>query len=790
MRFRKVPCAISFAFLLLTLQTIAFGQTAALEGRVTNKEGEPVAGATVRLEGTNMGAVGDARGVFALRRIPEGNYTLEVSSIGFVTATRKVALREGEITRLRVELSTEAVRADAIVVVSRRGYYDARAANTATRSAVRIAETPVSVQVVTKQLIEDQAAIELTEVFKNVSGVTESGATLNASTIVQPHIRGFISQTFFRDGQRTTISGSGAIDLVNVESVEILKGPASILFGALEPGGVINYTIERPQPFRRTTIRQEFGSYDHFRTVLDATGPLDDEASVLYRINAAYTDAESFRDVVETERFTLAPSLSIRPSDRLDLTLDVSYGHEETPFDVGVPFTPDGTPVASIETFFSPSTLEPREMDSFYAGHTLRWQLGDAWELRNSASFYHTETSHEAIRHTGLQIPDEGPVLVTRRFQAQEQSSNQIQIVTDVSRSLRTGGIGHDLLFGLELHRFEVDDAQFRQRLDPFELGTIPTDFTVPEFDFPEDDRSETDWIAVFAQDQITLAGDRLHLLLTGRFDAVEQGGDGPRFEEIDDFTDEKFTGRGGVLYEATPVFALFASVSQSFNPQTPGIVDVEDNPLGPEEGIQVEGGVKFETRDRNLSATIATYRIEKDNVPVFDFPTFRDTGVVSFVPDVRQRSAGLEIDVAGEIAPGLRLLANYAFTDTETTESPDEAEEGEELGGVPEHAGRFWLAYDFRPDSDLAGLGLGGGARFEGSHLPSFLFGPEFELDDFTVIDFAAWYALVVGQRRIKLQVNVDNVFDEEHFLRANDASMVHPGEPRSGQASITLEL
>lgn len=786
---RAVSPMLVVALLALILPGSLAGQE--IQGRVVSDEGGlPVEGATIRLSETGASAVSGEDGSFSFLDLPPGRYRMTVSRMGFESVEREVTIYEREVAQMRIRLANEAIEAGEIAIVARRGYYDARAANAATRTRAPISETPVSLNVVTRQVLEDQGSVELEDTYRNVSGVQASGSTLNASTIVQPHIRGFITNTFFRNGQRSTINGSGAVDLVNVESIEVLKGPASILYGALEPGGVINYVTKKPQATSRIRLRQEGGSYEHLRTAVDATGPLTGSGDVLYRLNAAYTNSGSFRNVVDTERIAVAPTLTVRPASGVRLRTDVSYSYEEKPYDTGIPFGLDGEPAAPPEAFFGDPDLDPREMEALYAGYDLDVDLGGDWQVGHSFSYYRTDSSHEAIRHTGVGLAENGAPFLTRRFQAQRQNTDEIQLAAELSGQASTGPLEHGLLVGVDLRRADSEDAQFRQDLTPVPLGTDPGGFSPPDFDFPEPETGRTDWIGVFLQDQVSMLDERLHVLLSGRFDAVEQNAGGPDFAEFEGFTDEKFTGRAGALFEITDALAPYVSVSQSYRPQVPGITDAEDEPLRPEEGSQVEGGFKVEPAGGHLTVTLARYEIRKENVAVFDAETFQEEGVVAFLPEVEQRSRGIELDVAGEVAPGLSVIANYTFTDTETLASPDPAEVGRELGGVPPHAGRIWAAYDIPAASPLEGFGLGLGGTYEDGHPPSFLFGPAFELDSYVLVDAGAWYSTMLFGRPVKLQVNVDNVLDEEYYPRANDLSIVHPGEPFSVKAGVALEL
>lgn len=664
--------------------------------------------------------------------------------------------------------------------------YETRVATTATKTETPIFETPVSVQIVPSQVFEDQAAQGLEDVYINVSGVVESGNTLNAQSEVLPVIRGFEAPFVFRNGLRAT--QVGAVDLVNIESVEVLKGPASILFGALEPGGIVNYTTKKPLKTRFHAINQEFGSYDHYRTTVDTTGPLNKDASILYRLNAAYTNSGSFRDNVDLERVAIAPTLTWLISDRTELTFDLSYTREEVPYDSGVPFGLDGEPIVPIDTFFGDPSLDGRTLEDTFVGYSLKHRFNNIFKLRNRFQFHRATPENESIRHRGV-TGTAGNEMLRARYQNEERTDDEYQLVTDLLANFSTGPIGHEALIGIDLIKQESEFDRFRQNLSSILITddaafnfTPPADLTLePAF------RDSLEWAAVYFQDQMSmLDGGRLKLLLGGRFDYVEQE------DKLEDSSirDTEFTGRAGVLYELTEQFSPYASISQSFRPQTPTTRDRSGSLLDPETGIQYEAGLKFQSLNERLLATLAVYQIEKEDVAVFDSDFFNNTGEFAFFPGVDQRSRGVELDITGRISDGLKLFGNYAYTETEVLKNEgDPSMVGQSLGNVPEHTARLWLAYDFRPGSRLENFGIGGGVRYEDRRFAQF--DNTLTLDSFVIFDAAVWYEHILpGGQALKARLNFKNITDEEYYTRASDRSIVHPGAPFTVLGSIGIEF
>ncbi|XEY01665.1 TonB-dependent receptor [Tistrella bauzanensis] len=663
------------------------------------------------------------------------------------------------------------------------GYLATRSAS-ATKTDTAIMDTPASVQVVPAEVIREQGALSLKDIYQNVSGVQQAGNTLNAQTEVLPIIRGFESPTLLRNGLRST--SSGAVDLVNVERVEVLKGPASILYGALEPGGIVNYVTKRPQDVAAASVEQQVGTDRLLRSSADLTGPLTADGDLLYRLNLAYTDAGSFRDEMEVERLAVAPSLLWRMSDDTELLIDLSAVHEEQPYDTGMPLDANGKPLVDRDTYFGDPDLDGRTIDDYTASYQLTHRIDDVWSLRNQVQFHRAEAKNESLRPRGV-TGDPGAEALRLRYQNEDRREDEFQLVLDATANFEAGGVGHELLLGTDLIRIESDFWRTRQNLpDNVPISNDPqVNFDPPAGQALGLTWGKTEWAGFYLQDQISMLADgRLKLLLGGRYDIVHQENEqgGVASPEIDE---RAFTGRAGLLYQFTPMYSGYVSVSQSFQPQDAGVVDRSNQPLSPEDGLQYEVGVKASLLDDRLMATASVFQIEKENVAVLDQTYFNDTGIISYFPGVRERSRGFEVDVTGAITPEINLIANYSFTETETLENGgDPTAVGQPLGGVPRHKARLWLSYTVDEDDALGGLGFGAGARYVGTS--SAQFDQSIKLAPYVVVDAGIWY----DWKAARLGLNLYNLFDEDYIVRASDRSIAHPGEPLSAIASLSLRF
>jgi iron complex outermembrane receptor protein len=648
-------------------------------------------------------------------------------------------------------------------------------ATTGTRTNTPTRDIPQSIQVIPRQVLEDQQVIRLREALRNVSGVGEGNTFGNSGD--QFIIRGFTQDNILRNGFRDGIVVNNFRETANLERIEVLKGPASVLYGNLEPGGIINLVTKQPleEPFYSGELQA--GSFSFFRPTIDFSGPLNSDRTLLYRLNAVYESSDYFRDFdQDIERVFIAPVLTWQISDRTDLTLEFEYLDDERPFDRGL--VAIGTGIADI-----PFTDILGELDDvaaneeFNAAYRLEHRFSENWTLRNTFRFL----SHDyAFAWANLDSLDEDTGDLSRSWTSDEGSTNSYALQTNLVGELATGSVNHTLLFGVDLFRrtFEFENrfgsAPSINIFDPV-YGAAPR----PEREELADvfDYEETiDTLGIYLQDQITLA-ENLKLLVGGRFDIVDQDSSftGSSGEGDNQQQDEAFTPRIGIVYQPIEPLSLYASFSQSFTPNSGTTADNEI--LDPERGTQYEVGIKGEFFDGRLSATLAAYQITKSNIAVTD-PDGRFSIAIG-----KQRSRGIELDVIGEITDGWNIIASYAYTDAEITEDGNSSREGNRLFGVPENAASLWTTYEIQR-GDLQGLGFGLGLFFVGER--------QGDLDNsFQVPSYVRTDASIFYQRdNWRAAINLKNLFDVDYIQSADDRTRINPGIPFTILGSVSVEF
>ncbi len=655
--------------------------------------------------------------------------------------------------------------------------------NTAVGTDTPLRDIPFSVQTVTEEVLEEQQPIRLDDALRNVSGVQQNSRDPRGQRF---QIRGFDSASILRDGFRQTFGrfgNSGFQDLTNVESVTVLKGPASILYGASEPGGVINIVTKQPKEEPFYEVQFQAGNRGFLSPTIDLNSPLNADKTLLYRINFSYQNEESFRDFdTYMERKFIAPSLTWKPSDRTRLNINVEYSDDDRPADFGVIAIGD-------EVIDTPNARVFGEPQDFLRGETLRvgykfeHEFSDNFKFENGFTYLRYDTRF--VNALSLFF-DETTDTLFRSFIELDQPSTNYEMKTKLISNFNTWSIKHKFLIGLDLNRREqlgnFGRGNFSQFIplnvfDPV-YGTVPRpDLNQLNLFFESD--TQQDRLGVSVQDQIEFF-DNLKLVAGFRYDSTEQetlNRLNPNAEENVQYEDA-VSPRVGIVYQPIEEVSLYGSYSESFFPNPSQTVDLEF--LDPEESEQYEIGIRAELLNKKLSINLAYFDITKNNVAVADplFPSFS-------LAVGEQNSRGVELDVIGEIIPGLNVVFNYANVTAEITEDNDITLIGNRLVNVPEHSANFWVTYQIQ-DGFFQGLGFGGGVNYVDDRFGDLA--NSFRLESYTLGNATVFYE----RDNWRLALNIRNVFDENYIQGSENSRVdeIYPGEPFTAIGTLTIRF
>lgn len=645
-------------------------------------------------------------------------------------------------------------------------------------------EIPQVVTTVTNRALTDRQPASLDEAVSTISGMTQAntlGGTQDA--VIKRGFGGNRDGSSLRDGLRTIQPFNYT---ASVERIEVMKGPSSLLYGIIEPGGVINVISKRPELTQQARLSTRANFYGHGASgsgqQIDVTGPIGNDG-LAYRFIADYDDSDYWRNFGTQSRTTIAPSLAWY-GERTEIRLAYEYIDYHVPFDRG--------------TLIDPSTNEPLKLSrrtrldepfnstdgrSDLVTLHLGQALGDNWRL--NVDYAYNRALYDDYQARVMSY-DPSTGIVNRRLDGTRGARSSISFATfNLAGSVRWAGLRHDLLFGsdYELRKtFRSDMIRDRERrfLDAFdpEYGQTPLPSEVQSAE-----SDQTDYLrsrSFFAQDSIHF-NERWIGVVGARYQSYSQlAGRGRPFVTNTNSNRDAMVYNLGLIYRLTPSTSLYGSYTESFKPNSVLASEIGDTP--PERGRSWELGAKYDATG-GLTMSIAAFDIKKENVLVGEIINgeYRTTTAGGAI------SRGIEIDATGNLSQNLSLLASYAYDFTKVINDPDY--EGNRLEQAPRHTAALYGVYSFGSALGARELRAGLGARYVGERAGN----PanDFTLPSYTVSDGFISYDTAFGRHPVNLRLNVKNIADERYYsASASNRNAVSIGEPRQILLSVGLEL
>ncbi|TRO20674.1 TonB-dependent siderophore receptor [Ectopseudomonas mendocina] len=680
-------------------------------------------------------------------------------------------LPAGHLLAQELELPSQEVVA---APVADENGYQAKRASTASKSSVALKDEAQSVQVVTPQTIEDFQVRSLDDAMKFVSGMTQSNTL--AGTQDGFVKRGFGSNadgSILRDGIRSSLSRNFS---ATTERVEVLKGPASLLYGALEPGGLINVISKKPQYQWSTRLNADSSSFGGGSLAVDVTGPIAD-SGLAFRLVAERQHEDYWRNFGEEEHSLIAPSLSWE-GERLRLNIAYEYKEYSTPVDRGTVIINGKPAKVSYNDRFGESWSKAEGIDELLTA-TAEYQLSDDWSTRVTYGWNNERYDYAEARPNALNATTGA---LSRRSDGSEHDNQTQYLAWDWIGNANLFSQRHDLLIGADTERVDNfrGDTWRGSAVGGFNIyNPVYGNLAAPStLSLKDSDRSdELHSRSIYAKDNWHLS-DQWILVLGGRYQRFEQlveQGRGATYTRTTDRTDTTFLPFGGLVFQLSDQVAFYGNYSRSFVP------NASDTNTGqafdPEEGRSYELGVKFDL-PQGIGASLALFDIEKKNVVVTNNSVSEAAGKVG--------SRGVELDISGRLSERWELLGSYAYTDTEILDDP--SNEGNELVNAARNVGSLYLVHHLHLPLELGQWKLGGGARYVGERAGDNA--NTFWLDSYTVADaFATWDSQLLGEKT-RLQLNVRNLFNERYYPSSGGNLRVAVGEPRELRLSASVEF
>ena len=652
--------------------------------------------------------------------------------------------------------------------------------STATLTNMPMLDIPQVVNTVSDKVLEDQHATTLDEALYNVSNVVQTntlGGTQDAFVR-----RGFGANrdgSIMTNGLRTVLPRSFN---AATERVEVLKGPASTLYGILDPGGLINVVTKRPERTFGGSLSATSSSFGGGTGQVDVTGPIDG-TRLAYRLTGEYQDEDYWRNFGNERSTFIAPSITWFGDDA---TVTVLYSHRDykTPFDRGTIFdlnTKKAVDVDRKTRFDEPFNVTDGQSD--LAQLNAEYRLNSQWTAKFDYSYSQDKYSDNQAR---VMAYDAKTGNLTRRVDATQGSTQRMHSTrADLQGNVDIAGFYNEILTGVSYENYDLlrTDMMRCKNVKGFNIchpvyGKLNKCTTVSAADSDQTLKQES--YSAYAQDALYLT-DKWIAVAGMRYQYYTQyAGKGRPFNVNTDSRDEQWTPKLGLVYKLTPSVSLFANYSQTFMPQSSIASYIGDLP--PETSNAYELGAKFDLFD-GVTANIALFDIHKRNV-LYNESVGGETIAKTAG---RVRSQGVEVDLAGSLTENTNIIASYGYTDAKVLEDPDYA--GKPLPNVPRHTGSLFLTYDIHNAFAGNTLTLGGGGH--GVSRRSATNGADYYLPGYFVADAFAAYKMKL-QYPVTLQVNVKNLFDKTYYTSSIATNNLgnQIGDPREVQFTVKMEF
>lgn len=656
--------------------------------------------------------------------------------------------------------------------------YVADRARSATKTDTPLIETPQSVSVISADQIQEQQARDVRSVLRYVGGAVPELRGNVASRYDQIKLRGFEPDQYL-DGLRlpTYFYTLPKVDPYLLERVEVIKGPASVLYGRTPPGGVINLVSKRPTQDPVNEVYIQAGNDSRAGLGFDIGGQLDDNGDALYRVVATGNRRNGPQETVETENFSIAPSLRLRLSEVTELTLLAKYRSDPEGGSYGaLPYQGTVEPLdngsrLSRDFYDGDNNFENFDRKQTMLGYEFSHWFNDSLQFRQNFRFEDSEIDYRSVYGTGLVDQD----TLSRGTAASRENLQSLAIDNQLLGYLDTGPVAHTLLVGFDHQNTDADRATGfggapNLRLVGGDHSQFIEDPDRTRYDFDQDQTG------FYAQDQAKIG--RLTLLASGRYDSIQTSQTTSFGASRDTRTDRAFSGRLGALYNFDNGIAPYVAYTESF--QAPSVNGVSAEVLEPTEGEQYEIGLKYQPPGSNALVTASAFQLTQTNVP----------GVLQADGNRTQTGEaevqGVEFEAKASLTRGLDLSAAATWLDSEITED-DQGNIGNELQQTPDYTASLWLAYT-QPDGAWKGLGGGAGVRYIGEQQISNA--NALQVPDYTVADASLHYelgGLKPAWDGWRVGLNVQNVFDKKYVSSCTTQSFCYFGYGRETTATVS---
>lgn len=836
----------STLFLLITASVFAQSNSGTVAGKVQDVNGKPIRYTSVAIKGTNIGTTTNESGSFTLTTVPAGARVLVVSGVNHEKVEQEVYVEPGLTHALTITAREKVNTLQQVEITGRKETdYRNEVSYLATKTATPLKDVPQAVSYVTKEVLDDQGAYRLGEAVKNISGVNQFSGYQDYV------VRGFRTSSgssFLINGLRTQGWIWTQPLTVNLERVEVIKGPASALFANTNPGGTINRVTKKPLDESRKAVNFSLGSFNTLRASADFTGPMNEQKTLLYRLNLGYENAETFRDLQPNKTFVIAPSFSFLPNEKTSVNFDLVYTQNNTRLDRGQPIfgatagtsltsTPISTSLShvsdymKIEELYSTLSINRKLTDklSINASYMKFAAFEDLFEHRTSnkyATVIDTESEEFKTWDPAKPFGKNASFLVTDPTQMEMRVGDRRRhtytdnITSYLTYEGNTGTLQHQMLIGADfiqniqpiggatrvarnyrtadgravtvdkltkndlVNSQPVPNVPFVNLTNPQPTIASPGNYIFTGQSYPP---SRYYTYGFYVQDQVKYGP--LQVLL-GLRQELYRDVEGYKTAEEKIVVQQKLLPRLGAVYSLNDNINFYATYTEGFQPQSASRMQNPEigGPFDPLSSNMLETGAKTKWLNDMLTVNVAAYQIEQNNILV--------NANAPDNPDLlrqrgQERARGVELDVYGNPLPNLSITANYAYNRIEITKD----QEGDPLGlegrikeNAPLNQAGLWVRYDFS-NGLLKGLGLGLGSNYvsERNTFATYTKGADGKELGLTLPAYTILDAAIYYRvEKFRISANLNNILNQTHWVGGYDYVRLYPGTPRNYLISV----
>lgn len=768
----KTKLLLSLFFIFIS--TYIFSQSAIIGSVKTSdiNSGELI---KIKIKGTTISTIAKDNGEYEIKNLSPGNIVLVLSANGFETQEEAIEIKENQVTILPDILLVSTTNQLQSVEVTGRKKSSYKNDNTfsATKLEMRVIDVPQSISFVTKELIQDQQALRLKDVGKNVAGVNEF------STYDDITIRGFRNN----DSNGRLINGLRSVNnfwtsplLVNIERVEYIKGPASAVFANSSPGGTINMITKKPLDETRQAIQFTTGSFDTFRTSADFTGAVNEDKSLLYRLNLGYENADTYRDQISNKSIVIAPSISFIPKEGTRFNADLVYTDLDTKLDRGRTIVQGTT-----DLFATPIGFNIAQPNDYLKSKTLALTLSFSQVISEHLIF---NASYLKVRYDE-ELNEHGfngyisPTLIAMYFNDRKTIQQGNNLSTYFSSKFKTGDLEHQAIAGYdyisgEINQYQRDAENESGNVSNFDLSN-PTYFIRPvetyNFTSTTNEISKYYTNGFYVQDLIKYKKIQLLLSLRQEFYTFPENAsagitDGKKSEKA-------LLPKVGLTYSITDNINAYGTYATGFEAQDVSIVGNANigGPFDPMTSNLYEIGSKGEFFNKRLFVGTAVYQITRNNILV----SANDEANPDLLEQRGQeRARGFEVEATGRIDNKWSVNLSYAYNNAIITKSTKEDEDnnvGRTKENAPKSISGSWIKYNFT-EGKIKGFGLAIG-HSQVSKRETFV--RTLQLPSYVVFNTAAYYKV----DRFTIGINFNNIFDKKYLVGGYNYQRNFTGAP-----------